>query len=183
MNKIQSWREANKEFIGFVIRFALSFLVLSSFYELYLKYSSEIDQLDSITYFVSRGSFEAARILGVADCEWSCFYGGCFIGSGTGSVSVISGCNGLILIILYVSYIIGFSRLSINSLIHSVIGALVITLFNITRIGLLILFVQSNSFEYFIHVKTAFTLFLYLSIIALWLLKPKIDSILKFRIS
>ena len=181
MRKIKLWREANKEFVGFVIRFTLSFFVLSSIYKIYLNYSSEIDQLDSITYFISRGSFEAARILGVADCEWSCFYGGCFIGSESGRVNVISGCNGLILIILYIAYIIGFSGFSLSTLLHSIIGAFVITLFNITRIGLLILYVQSNSFEYFMHIKTVFTLFLYLSIIALWLLKPRIDSLFKLK--
>ena len=174
-SQLKNWRESNEKFIRFLIRFTLGFIALSGLYELYLAYTSSIGELDQVTYFISRGSFETARALGVADCQWSCFYDGCYVGREGKMVNILEGCNGLRLAIVYSAYIIGIGGINLSSLLQMIIGFIVIQFFNVFRIGLLIALRDHGGDYYFYFLKYFFTLSIYSSVVILWLFKPRID--------
>ena len=164
-----------------MIRFGGSFIVLALIYEAYLRYTESIGDLDLVTYYISRGTFEFAKFIGVADCEWSCFYDGCRVGREGRMINIIEGCNGLMLAITYSAYIIGIGGFTRNSMIQSIFGFIVITLFNIGRLGLLILLRDHGGDVYFYFLKYFFSLILYFSIVVLWMSKPKIDKFLSLK--
>jgi len=174
--QLQHWRESNEKFITFLVRFALAFFALTALYEAYLVYTTKIGELDLITYFISRGSFETARLLGVADCQWSCFYDGCYVGREGKMVNVLEGCNGLRLAIVYSAYIIGIGGLNLPSFLQMVIGFFFVQGFNVFRIGLLIALRDNGGDAYFYFLKYFFTLSIYSSVVLLWLIKPKLDG-------
>jgi len=176
--QLQHWRESNEKFITFLVRFALAFLALTAIYESYLAYTTKIGELDLVTYFISRGSFETARFLGVADCQWSCFYDGCYVGREGKMVNVLEGCNGLRLAIVYSAYIIGIGGLNIQSLLQMIIGFFVVQGFNVFRIGLLIALRDHGGDAYFYFLKYFFTLSIYSSVVLLWLIKPRLDRLI-----
>ena len=175
---LQDWRESNEKFITFIVRFALAYLALTAIYESYLVYSTKIGELDLVTYLISRGSFETARFLGVADCQWSCFYDGCYVGREGRMVNVLEGCNGLRLAIVYSAYIIGIGGLNLQSILQMVIGFFVVQGFNVFRIGLLIVLRDNGGDAYFYFLKYFFTLSIYSSVILLWLIKPRLDRLI-----
>jgi len=107
ISNIKSWSSLNSSFLIFMIRFGSSFVVLALAYEAYLNYTESIGDLDLVTYYISRGTFEFSKFIGVADCEWSCFYDGCRVGREGRMINIIEGCNGLMLAITYSAYIIG----------------------------------------------------------------------------
>lgn len=175
IQSFHSWRESNRKFTTFIVRFALAFMVLTFLYEGYLLYTERIGELDAVTYYISRGSFETARFLGVADCQWSCFYDGCYVGREGKMVNVLEGCNGLRLAIVYSAYVIGIGGLNKPSYIQMAIGFFVVQGFNIFRIGLLIALRDNGGDYYFYFLKYFFTLSLYGSVLLLWFIKPRID--------
>lgn len=174
--KSSLWHKSNKIFLRFLLRFFIGFLSLTLFYELYLYYTHEIGSLDAITYFISRGSFETAKALGVADCQWSCFYDGCYVGREGRMVNILEGCNGLRLAIVYSAYVIGIGGINAESLIQMIVGFIIVQFFNIFRIGLLIALRDNGGDYYFFFLKYFFTVSIYLSVVVLWILKPRIDQ-------
>lgn len=174
--KFSSWHKSNKIFLRFLLRFILAFLSLTLTYELYLHYTNEIGSLDAITYFISRGSFETAKALGVVDCQWSCFYDGCYVGREGKMVNIIEGCNGLRLAIVYSAYVIGIGGINFESLLQMIVGFIIVQFFNIFRIGLLIALRDNGGDYYFFFLKYFFTVSIYLSVVVLWLLKPRINE-------
>lgn len=174
-HKFSKWHKSNKVFIGFLLRFVAAFLLLTLLYELYLYYTNKVGSLDLITYFISRGSFETAKALGVVDCQWSCFYDGCYVGREGKMVNIIEGCNGLRLAIVYSAYVIGIGGINFESLLQMIVGFIMVQFFNIFRIGLLIALRDNGGDYYFFFLKYFFTVSIYLSVVVLWLLKPKID--------
>ena len=178
LKSIKLWRESNRKFITFIVRFALSFALLTLFYESYIFFTNKVGELDLVTYFISRGSFETAKMLGVADCQWSCFLDGCRIGREGKMVNIIEGCNGLRLAIVYSAYIIGIGGVNWNSLIQMLIGFFVVQAFNILRIGLLIVLRDGSGDYYFFFIKYLFTITLYISVVLLWLIKPRLDRLI-----
>ena len=98
MNALLQWAANNRPFLFFLGRFLITFFGLSFLYSLYLVYVERQGDLDLVTYWISRGSHELARFLGVADCEWACFMDGCYVGRPGPTWSTFSkGCNGLTL--------------------------------------------------------------------------------------
>ena len=128
-HKFSKWRKSNKVFIGFLLRFVAAFLILTLLYELYLYYTNKVGSLDLITYFISRGSFETAKALGVVDCQWSCFYDGCYVGREGKMVNIIEGCNGLRLAIVYSAYVIGIGGINFESLLQMIVGFIIVQFF------------------------------------------------------
>ena len=122
-----------------------------------------------------RLSHETARFLGVADCEWSCFLDGCYVGREGRMVNILEGCNGLRLAIVYAAYVIGIGGWTWRSLLQAFIGLFVVQLFNVVRIGSLVALRDHGGDTYFFFIKYVFGLFIYGSIVVLWMLKPRID--------
>jgi len=168
-------------FVRFSVRFTLSLIVLMGVYRLYLWSTAQQEDLDWITYQVSFLSHKFAVLLGVANCEFSCFMDGCRIGVEGKMINVLEGCNGIKLGFVYIAYLIGVNHNYRSTIIQAVIGIVMIQFFNVFRIGMLVALRDLGGDAYFYFIKYIFGVFIYLSIITLWLLKPQIDKTLDKR--
>jgi len=168
----------DSEFISFIFRFISCLVVLTVIYEWYLWSTEQQRELDWITYKVSEFSHALAVALGVANCEFSCFMDGCYIGVEGRMINVLEGCNGLMLALVYSSYIIGISGWKWQSLIQVIIGIIVIQFFNVLRIGLLVVLRDIGGDLYFFFIKYVFNVLIYVAILFLWILKPYVDKVM-----
>ena len=175
MEAVSAWIRENRAFLGFIARFLVTFLVLSFAYSLYLVLVKRSGDLDLVTYWVSRLSYETARFMGVADCEWSCFLDGCYVGREGRMVNILEGCNGLRLAIVYSAYVIGIGGWSWRSMMQALVGLFAVQLFNVVRIGALVALRDHGGDTYFFFIKYVFGVFIYGSIVLLWILKPRMD--------
>ena len=60
-------------------------------------------------------------------------------------------------------------------MLQAFIGLFVVQLFNVVRIGSLVALRDHGGDTYFFFIKYVFGLFIYGSIVVLWVLKPRID--------
>ena len=165
-------------FLRFAIRFSIALLALLTVYKFYLWFTEQKEDLDWITYQVSFLSHRFALALGIADCEFSCFMDGCRIGVEGKMINVLEGCNGIKLAFVYIAYLIGVNENNRSTIIQSLIGLVLIQLFNVFRIGMLVMLIYHGGDMYFFFIKYIFGVFIYGSIIVLWLLKPVVDRYL-----
>lgn len=180
MNQIKTQlRDTLKDagFRSFIIRFLCTLLVLTIIYESYLWLTEQQRELDWVTYKVSELSHALATALGVANCEFSCFMDGCRIGVEGKMINVLEGCNGLMLALVYASYIVGSGGFKWSSLVQVVIGIIVVQFFNVFRIGMLVVLRDLGGDAYFFFIKYLFNVIIYVSILFLWILKPHVDHL------
>ncbi len=170
-------------FKRFVFRFISCLIILTIIYEFYLWISEQQRELDWVTYKVSELSHALAVALGVANCEFSCFMDGCYIGVEGKMINVLEGCNGLMLALVYSSYIIGVSGWKWQSLVQVIVGIIVIQFFNVFRIGILVVLRDIGGDVYFFFIKYIFNVLIYLAILLLWLLKPYLDKVMHNNVS
>ena len=168
----------DREFVRFLGRFLSCLIVFTIIYEGYLWFTEQQRELDWITYKVSELSHALAVALGVANCEFSCFIDGCYIGVEGKMINVLEGCNGLKLALVYSSYIIGVSGWKWQSVLQVIFGVIVIQCFNILRIGMLVVLRDIGGDSYLFFIKYVFNVLIYIAILFLWLLKPYIDRAL-----
>ncbi|MEY2964174.1 MAG: hypothetical protein RL754_1435 [Bacteroidota bacterium] len=166
-------------FYGFMGRFLLTYVALLALYQLYLAYTSYTHNLDWITYGVSELAYLLAKSLGVANCTFSCFIDGCYIGREGKLINVVEGCNGLKLAIAYGAFIIGYSGINKRTLLQLLFGLLVIQGFNVLRIGILVVLRDLGGDAYFYFIKYLFGSIIYGAIIALWGLQPSFNRYLQ----
>ena len=166
----------SKNAMGFSLRFAASLLVFWVAYQGYLHYTHANGELDWVTYQVSALSHGMATFLGVANCQFSCFIDGCYVGREGKMVNVLEGCNGLKLGIVYAAYLIATVGMNKRLVIQLVTGLILIQLFNVVRIGILVALRDLGGDSYFFFIKHIFGVSIYLSIIVLWLINPVIDK-------
>lgn len=178
-NLISTAAFKDKSFRNFVLRFLLTLVILTLIYESYLWLTEQKRELDWITYKVSELSHGLATALGVANCEFSCFMDGCRIGVEGKMINVLEGCNGLMLALVYASYIVGAGGFTRSSLLQVIIGIVVVQFFNVFRIGMLVVLRDLGGDAYFYFIKYVFGVFIYLSIVFLWILKPYVDRLLQ----
>jgi len=168
----------DRGFRDFIIRFLSTLIILTLIYETYLWFTEQQRELDWVTYKVSELSHALATALGVANCEFSCFMDGCRIGVEGRMINVIEGCNGLMLALVYASYIVGSGGVNTSSLVQVFVGIIVVQFFNVLRIGMLVVLQDIGGDAYFYFVKYIFNALIYLSILFLWILKPYVDKAL-----
>lgn len=178
IKKIPQRIRKDREFIGFLGRFLSCLIVFTIVYESYLWFTEQQRELDWITYKVSELSHALAVALGVANCEFSCFMDGCYIGVEGKMINVLEGCNGLKLALVYSSYIIGVSGWKWQSVVQVIVGVIVIQFFNVFRIGMLVVLRDIGGDLYFFFIKYVFNVLIYIAILFLWLIKPYIDRAL-----
>ena len=171
---LRSFRE--NDFVRFAARFSITIILLMGVYRFYLWSTAQQEDLDWITYQVSFLSHKLALLLGVANCEFSCFMDGCRIGVEGKMINVLEGCNGIKLGFVYIAYLIGVNHNYKSTFIQAVLGIITIQFFNVFRIGMLVVLRDLGGEAYFFFIKYIFGVFIYVSIIALWLLKPAIDK-------
>lgn len=174
---IQHFVYPNRPLLGFLARFVGTYLVLILIYNIYLRYTEYTHTLDWVTYSVSEFSFYLAQSLGVADCTFSCFIEGCYVGREGKLIHVVEGCNGFKLAIAYASFIIGYSGLNLRTFVQVIIGLAIIQGFNVLRIGILIVLRDLGGDTYFYFIKYLFGSIIYAAIITLWSLQPYFNRI------
>lgn len=164
-----------------VFRFSTRFLgylaVLWVVYQSYLIYTHSHGELDWVTYKVSELSHGLATLLGVANCEFSCFIDGCYVGREGKMVNVLEGCNGLKLAIVYVAYLLSVNGLNYKVVPQLILGMIIIQLVNVVRIGVLVALRDLGGDTYFFFIKHIFGLSIYLSIVVLWLINPLLTKL------
>lgn len=173
----------DSDFRQFVLRCISCLIVLTILYEWYLWSTEQQRKLDWVTYKVSELSHALAVALGIANCEFSCFMDGCYIGVEGKMINVLEGCNGLMLALVYSSYIIGVSGWKWQSLVQVIVGIIVIQFFNVFRVGILVVLGDIGGDVYFFFIKYVFNVLIYLAILLLWLLKPHLDKIMHNNVS
>ena len=178
IKKILQEVRGDSEFVKFIGRFLSCLIVFTIIYEGYLWFTEQQRELDWITYKVSELSHALAVALGVANCEFSCFMDGCYIGVEGKMINVLEGCNGLKLALVYSSYIIGVSGWKWQSAVQVIVGVIVIQFFNVLRIGMLVVLRDIGGDLYFFFIKYVFNVLIYIAILFLWLIKPYIDRVL-----
>ena len=178
IKKIPQRIRKDREFIRFLGRFLSCLIVFTIVYESYLWFTEQQRELDWITYKVSELSHALAVALGVANCEFSCFMDGCYIGVEGKMINVLEGCNGLKLALVYSSYIIGVSGWKWQSVVQVIVGVIVVQFFNVFRIGMLVVLRDIGGDLYFFFIKYVFNVLIYIAILFLWLIKPYIDRAL-----
>lgn len=178
IKKILQEVRGDSEFVKFIGRFLSCLIVFTIIYEGYLWFTEQQRELDWITYKVSELSHALAVALGVANCEFSCFMDGCYIGVEGKMINVLEGCNGLKLALVYSSYIIGVSGWKWQSVVQVIVGVIVIQFFNVLRIGMLVVLRDIGGDLYFFFIKYVFNVLIYIAILFLWLIKPYIDRAL-----
>ncbi len=169
---IRQFIQNERAFFGFLVRFFSTYALLVFAYFLYLKYTSYTHSLDWVTYSVSELSFYLAKALGVADCTFSCFIEGCYVGREGKLIHVVEGCNGFKLAIAYAAFIIGFSGVTWRTLVQVLVGLIIIQGFNVLRIGVLVALRDMGGDIYFYFIKYLFGSIIYAAIITLWSLQP-----------
>ena len=178
IRKVLQGIRADSEFVKFIGRFLSCLIVFTIIYEGYLWFTEQQRELDWITYKVSELSHALAVALGVANCEFSCFMDGCYIGVEGKMINVLEGCNGLKLALVYSSYIIGVSGWKWQSVVQVIVGVIVIQFFNVLRIGMLVVLRDIGGDLYFFFIKYVFNVLIYIAILFLRLIKPYIDPAL-----
>lgn len=178
IKKILQKVRGDSEFVKFIGRFLSCLIVFTIIYEGYLWFTEQQRELDWITYKVSELSHALAVALGVANCEFSCFMDGCYIGVEGKMINVLEGCNGLKLALVYSSYVIGVSGWKWQSVVQVIVGVIVIQFFNVLRIGMLVVLRDIGGDLYFFFIKYIFNVLIYIAILFLWLIKPYIDRAL-----
>lgn len=159
-----------KEFkpaIIFITRFLILYFVLNLIYGFYIE---SFDQADSITYWVTN---QSAQVIG-----W--FYSGIYvtpdavkstvhIGNQVSDIlSVYEGCNGVNVVIVFLSFLIAFPGRMIKLWWYAPMGIIIIHIFNISRIVFLYWVATSLPNLYYFTHKYLFTGIIYLAVFILW---------------
>lgn len=161
----------NKPFFMFLLRFALSYIVLAGVYWLYLsQYDATRFETDSATREVAHESSALVRLFGDAsytephtkDVSEKLFVNGKYV------ARIVEGCNGISVIILFAAFIVAFYAGFKKTAVYIVAGAVVIHVLNILRIALIGM--AANRYpEYwdFLH-DIVFPSFIYAVVFVLW---------------
>lgn len=166
------WQK-NRPFFMFLIKFGVSYLLLSVLYWLYLSgYDTTKYETDSITELVAKQSAKASTLLGeeayvmphLKEASYR------FYIKNESVARIAEGCNAVSVIILFAAFIIAFSTTFKKTTSFILAGILIIHILNILRIALLSMgFYYYPEYEELMH-DILFPLFIYGVVFALWVL-------------
>ncbi|MDD5149702.1 MAG: exosortase family protein XrtF [Flavobacterium sp.] len=162
-----------KPFLVFLGKFLLTYLLLTFVYESYLgQFDTKKFELDGFTQSVAKQSkdvlvffnYDAAIAPNAKESGMNLFYNQKLM------ARIIEGCNGLSVIILFISFIIAFSGKLKPTILYSIGGSLLIHILNVFRISLLcVLMYYFPKREHILH-GVFFPLFIYGVIFMLWII-------------
>ena len=162
-----------RPFFAFLIKFLLVYLVLVIGYKWYLnQYDKTVFEVDQVTWSVSKISSQTLQFLGYSadvqnhPTEQSMVL---FIFNKP-IVRIIEGCNSISVVVLFVSFLVGFSGPIQSTIWYAFFGALVIFILNIVRIVVIsIALYHAPKYEHFLH-EVAFPLIIYGITFLLWII-------------
>ena len=162
-----------KPFLLFLGKFLISYLILTFIYQSYLtSFDVKNHEVDGFTQVVSN---QTEKLLLLFDCDVKTMkhptepsiklnYNQKWV------ARVIEGCNGLSVIILFISFIIAFSGKIKTTLLYILFGIIVIHILNVARIALLVvLMYHFPEYNEFLH-GVLFPLLIYGTVFLLWVI-------------
>lgn len=165
--------QKNRPFFIFLLKFGVSYLILSGIYWMYLEqFESSINEPDGITRMVAGQAKSAVLFTGndasIAPHAREASYR--FFVNGESVARIVEGCNAVSVMILFASFIVAFSSTLKRTSLFIIGGVLVIHVLNIIRIALL-----SLGFYYYPEHKAilhdiVFPLFIYGVVFLLWII-------------
>jgi len=163
--------QKNKAFFIFLIKFGVTYLVLSAIYWLYLsRYDASAFEPDGITRIVAEQSRSFINLVGQEaglrqrrlEASFRLFV------NSKSVVRVVEGCNAVSVMILFTAFIVAFSTTLKKTSLYILAGVIIIHLLNIVRIGLLgIAVYYYPEYAEFLH-DIFFPLFIYGVVFVLW---------------
>lgn len=167
-----------KEFkptILFLVKFILIFAVGSFLYGKMLDHyqGAEVPSADPVTELVSLNTYQVLHLFGV-DVTMYIPEGSPYIPIEMSehpnvAIQVFEGCNGLNIMILFIAFVVAFG-LDKRAYYFIPLGLLSIHLFNIVRLGMLILIQQVSMEGFHLFHKYIFTGVIYAFVLGLWVL-------------
>ncbi len=149
------------------------YLLLTSVYESYLsQFDVKKFEVDGFTQSVAKQSkqvllffnYDANSEISAKEASVNLFYNNKMM------ARIIEGCNGLSVIILFVSFIIAFSGKIKPTLLYIIVGSLLIHILNVFRISVLcLLMYYFPNQQHFLH-GVVFPLFIYGVVFMLWII-------------
>lgn len=161
----------NKAFFVFLAKFALSYLVLSALYWLYLsQYNAAEFEPDGVTRIVAEQSNGFVNLLGEearikqrhSEASFRLFI------HNKSVARIVEGCNAISVMILFAAFIVAFSTTFKKTSLYILAGVVIIYILNVIRIGLLgIGLYYYPQYGEFLH-DIFFPLFIYGVVFILW---------------
>ncbi|MEZ7504713.1 exosortase family protein XrtF [Flavobacterium sp. Arc2] len=160
-----------KPFLLFLSKFFFTFIILTVLYQVFLS-SFEDNRIDSVTKLVARnteqllGLFHADITIeeNTAETFIKLIYNNRYV------ARIIEGCNAISVIILFIAFVVSFSRKLKPTLLFIFGGSVVIYILNVIRIALLtVLIYYFPKQESLLH-GVLFPLFIYGVVFILWVI-------------
>lgn len=162
-----------KPFFTFLLKFVLFYFVFAFIYNQFLnQFDVSKFELDSITKLVSNHTAYLMRFFNEdyyviqheKEAAMKVIYKGKYV------ARIIEGCNAVSVIILYAAFIFAFASNWKKTFLYIVVGAVLIYILNVIRIGLLVWAIYYYpAYEEFLH-GTVFPLFIYGVVFILWII-------------
>ena len=169
---IRNWYNSNKQPFIFVIKMVSVYLIMQLFYDYYLSPYTKVDSIliNSIIAYSQKLLLFLNYELLVPDPAYQ-YHMGIYDTSG---VVIGNPCDGLSLFILFTAFLIVFKGNYLFKIVYLLLGIFLIHLLNIIRVTGLALIVKYSPQSLDFHHSYTFTLFVYLFIFILWVLRIKI---------
>lgn len=162
-----------RPFLVFLGKFLLTYLILTLVYKIYLSlYDVQQFEVDSFTQIVANQTRDLMLLFncdaGIApnikESAVNIFY------NQRSMARIIEGCNGLSVIILFISFVVAFSGKIKPTLLFLLGGSLSIHILNVSRIALLcVLMYYYPKQQHLLH-GVLFPLFIYGVVFLLWII-------------
>lgn len=161
----------NKPFFMFLLRFAVSYLVLAGFYALYLSQFDEARfEADGMTHEVARETSALIRFFG-EECNIITLTTEPSVKlyvNGKAMTRIVEGCNAVSIMVLFTAFVVAFYAGFKRTLLYIVFGLFVIHVLNVLRIALLCISgYYYPEYMVFLH-DVAFPVFIYGVVFILW---------------
>lgn len=161
----------NKPFFLFLLKFGLSYLLLSVLYWAFLsQYDAENFEPDAMTTIVAEQARGIVQFFGEEAAiaphprEASHY----FFVNGKRVARIVEGCNAVSVMILFMAFIVAFSTTFKRTALYIMAGIIIIHLLNIIRVALLTLgFYYYPEYKSLLH-DILFPLFIYGVVFILW---------------
>jgi exosortase family protein XrtF len=158
-----------KPFLLFLGTFFCTYILLTFLYQFFLD-SYESGKVDVITRLVAQNTENVLSVLDksvfIKEDNREPFFTLYFHQKGL--VRIVEGCNGISLIILFISFVVAFSGNLKNTLLFIFGGSLLIYILNVLRIAVLIILIYSFPNQLHILHGVLFPLVIYSVVFILW---------------
>ena len=162
-----------KPFLSFLLKFFLSYIVLTSLYQFYLNsFDSASLEIDSITEIVSVQTQQTIELFNYnSHLEPHAKQNSNMLFVEDKNVArVVEGCNAISVIILFIAFVIAFKGNWKKTVLFILVGSLLIYVLNVIRIALIaIALYHYPQQEHLLH-GVVFPLFIYGVVFLLWVI-------------